>query len=157
MIKVILSDLGNVLLFSKDKSFKGKLNPIYAEEKDKDNFDFFDHFELNTELLQYYEDLKQKGVRFFMLTEGGIQDDPAIKNDIYKIFEKVYSSGVMGLSKKDSKVYEKVVEDLDVEPGEVLYIDDSVDNVGATKDAGLQVVLYKNNQSLFGEVEKYLE
>jgi len=150
---ILLSDLGGVLLHSKDKSYKGKLNPIYDEESKKEGFNFFNYFELNQELLEYYYSLKQKGLTFYMVTEGSIQNDPAIKPDLEKIFKQIYSLNQMGFSKKDSELYEKLAQEMNKEISEIIYIDDSEENINASAQSGMKAFQYKDNQRLIQTIE----
>jgi len=145
--KVILSDLGAVLLFPKDRNYKGKSNPIYNEESKKDSFNFFDHFVLNTELLKCYSRLKDKGHQFYMVTEGTIQNDPAVKSQINNVFIKVFSTGSMGLNKKESNTYELLAREIGVGTNDILYIDDSSENVKAAELAGLKALIFKDNKT----------
>ena len=147
-MKAIISDLGGVLLFPKDRNYKGKLNPIYKEESQKSDFNFFDHFELNTELLKYYFSLKENGVKLYIITEGNIQNDPKIKNNLDRVFTEIFSSEKLGLSKKESELYTNIVAKLNLESSDVIYIDDNEENIDAAVAAGLEVVKYRNNQDL---------
>lgn len=150
---VILSDLGGVLLFPKDRNYKGKLNPIYEEESIKENFKFSDHFELNTELLNFYTNLKFKGITFFMITEGKIQDAPEIKQDLENVFTAVYSSNQMGFSKKDPELYKKLAEEIGIELSKTVYIDDDQGNSDAAANAGLKALVYLENSAVMAQVE----
>lgn len=143
--KVILSDLGAVLLFSTDKSYKGKLNPIYEVEKEKENFRFFDYFDLNTELLDYYRKLKDKGLEFFIITEGFIQNDPAIKKSLYEVFSHIYSGKKLGYSKKDPSLYSELAVLLKHDVRDILYIDDSEENINAANEAGINGIRHIDN------------
>ncbi|MBT3538647.1 HAD-IA family hydrolase [Candidatus Parcubacteria bacterium] len=153
MISTVISDLGGVLLFSKDKSYKGKLNPVYKEELKKEGFDFFNFFELNNELLEYYASLKEKGVKLYIITEGIIQNDPKIKDDLYKVFDKIYSSGEIGLTKKEVGLYEGILQGLGIEPSDAMYIDDNRDNLGAAQELGIKTILFKNTEGLKEEIQ----
>ena len=53
-------------------------------------------------------------------------------------FEPSYFSYELGLMKPDREVFAHVVQDLDCEPGEILFFDDTVECVLGARDAGLQ-------------------
>jgi len=55
-------------------------------------------------------------------------------------FEKAYYSHIAGISKPDLKAYELVIRENDLIPGETLFIDDSLVNVEAARQAGLQAL-----------------
>ena len=44
MIKAIISDVSYVLLFPKNREYKGILNSFYKQIKGEDKFSFFDYF-----------------------------------------------------------------------------------------------------------------
>ncbi len=51
-------------------------------------------------------------------------------------FNHVYLSFEIGLRKPDSKIYEHVTKDLNVNPKDILFIDDDKDNITAAKEYG---------------------
>lgn len=51
-------------------------------------------------------------------------------------FNHVYLSFEVGLRKPDSKIYEYVTKDLNVNPKDILFIDDDKDNITAAKEYG---------------------
>jgi hypothetical protein len=53
MIKAMLFDFSRVLLFPKGKDPVESLNGKYRELLEAGEFDFFEHFELNQELLDF--------------------------------------------------------------------------------------------------------
>jgi len=55
-------------------------------------------------------------------------------------FEKAYYSHIVGISKPDLKAYELVIRENDLSAGETLFIDDSLVNVEAARQAGLQAL-----------------
>lgn len=152
-MEILISDLGGVLLFPKDSNHKGKLNPIYAEESEKNGFNFFDHFRLNTELLEYYQGLKEKGVVLYMITEGVIQNAPEIKPQLEAVFTEIISSGELGLSKKEPTLYLSLVERLECDPSKVIYVDDNRENINGAEEAGLISIQYRDNQELISKLQ----
>ena len=55
-------------------------------------------------------------------------------------FEKAYYSHLAGISEPDLKAYELVIRENELFPGETLFIDDSLVNVEAARQAGLQAL-----------------
>lgn len=154
---VILSDLGAVLLFPKDRTFSGKLNPVYDEEVKKENFNFFDHFEINSELLDYYLSLKNKGIKIYMITEGTIQNDPAIKEQLDSVFIKIFSGKDFGLSKKDPQLYINLIQEIGETVDNVLYVDDSSDNCNAARASGMKICVYESNEKATKYIDSQLK
>ncbi len=151
-ISTIISDLGAVLLFPKDKNYTGKLNPLRDKLAQNPDFKFLDHFELNEELLDYLGKLKES-YDFYIITEGTIQNAPEIKGKLDEIFERIFSAKEMGSSKKDPESYKLIVEGLGKKVEEVLYVDDSESNLEAARKAGLKTVRYESNEQVMKEIE----
>lgn len=144
MIKALLFDFSRTLLFPKDKTYTGGLNDLHKKIQENPNYNFLESFELNKELLDYLETIKNKfGLHIF--TSESIQEDPAIKDDLAKIFTKIFSAKEIGLSKKDPKAYQFIAKELNLNTDEILFIDDSSENLESAKTAGLQTLQYKDN------------
>ncbi len=144
-MKALLFDFSRVLLFHKDESYTGSLNEFYRQQKQAAEYDVFQHYKLNTELLEYINSLQD--IDCYILTSETIQNDPAFA-PFLKPFKKVYSAIDLGLSKKNPAIYEYVAKDIAVSPEEILFIDDSNENIEAAKQAGLQTLHYHSNQEI---------
>lgn len=72
-------------------------------------------------------------------------------------FEKAYYSHIVGISKPDLRAYELVIRENNLLPGETLFIDDTLVNVEAARQAGLQALhLYPGITVLDLELESQL-
>lgn len=60
--------------------------------------------------------------------------------DFRKLFTHAFMSFEMGLWKPDYAIYQKVLDEINLKPEEVLFIDDNVENIEAAKDLGIQVI-----------------
>lgn len=58
-----------------------------------------------------------------------------------KYFDKVFYSCAIGLRKPDIVCYKWILNQLNIEGGKTLFIDDSVQNIEGAKKAGLQTIL----------------
>ena len=77
--------------------------------------------------------------------------------DIEDVFEKLYLSYKMKCSKPGNEIFEKLIADSGIVPGETLFIDDSVANIATGCEFGLQGLLYDVETNLEKEVYKVLE
>lgn len=143
MIKALLFDISRTLLFPTDKNYQGGLNSLYRELQQKENFNFLEHFELNNEALNYLDTVKNK-VDLYIYTSESIQNDPAIIDRLLSIFKRIFSAKETGLSKKDPKSYEFIAKELNISPNEILFIDDSQENLDAAKIAGFNTLIYRD-------------
>lgn len=132
----------------KDKNYQGGLNLLHESLKSQKDYYFFEHFELNRELLDYLFKTKDK-TPLFVFTKGTIQESGEIKEDVTRIFKQVYSTERTGLSKTDPESYKQIAKEIGVKPGEIFFTDDNKENIEAAEEAGLKVLQYKDNKSLF--------
>lgn len=153
MITTILSDFSRVILFPRDKNYKGTLNGLYKElENKKDPYDFFDYFELNENILNFYSQLKSK-YSMNIFTTGKIQNAKEVKQKIDKIFDHIFSAEDYGLNKEKPDSYDFIASKLGKPANQILYIDDQLRNIKAAKKSGMQTLLYNNYSELFNQVK----
>jgi FMN phosphatase YigB (HAD superfamily) len=155
MIKALISDIAWVLLFPTDKAYTSSLNNLHKEKSINPDYKFLDHFEFNIELLEYYKSLKGK-VGLYIFTSETIQDAPELQPNLQSVFEKVYSASKLGISKKDPNAYKFLVNDIQLQPEETLFIDDTQTNIDAAKLAGLDTILYKDNHQVITDISEKL-
>jgi len=76
-----------------------------------------------------------------------------LKNDFDK-YQKFYSYKY-GLTKKDG-LLSMVIKNINLKPQECLFIDDNQTNINVANQLGINSILFKNNQDLFAQIEKFL-
>lgn len=157
--EVILVDLGNVLLYSKEK-LPGKMNPRHKQllEEFGEDYPFFNYFGVNEKLLELLASLKDK-YRIYIITEGTIQNYPPLKEKLETVFDfdNIISTGELGLDKTTPEAYEHVVEQLGIDPGKILFVDDSPDNTSAASTVGLQVIQCISEDQIISELKGRLD
>jgi putative hydrolase of the HAD superfamily len=156
VVKAIIFDFGNTLLFPKDKSYKGKLNPLHKELSKKDGYKFWDHFKLNNELLNFLRNLSMK-CDMYIFTTGKIQETPEVRQKIAPIFKNVFSAEKMGFKKDDPQAYAYITQQIGKTPSDTLFIDDSPNNLQAAKAVGLTTLQYKSNKELIMAISALLK
>lgn len=153
MIKALLFDFSGVLLFPKDRSYRGALNDLNKKLSQNPDYNFLDYFVLNNELMNYLGQLKNK-LPVYMFTSGTIQEAPEIKGDLDRMFTRIFSASKMGVEKGDQESYKKIAMDINCEPSEIFYADDFGPNVQAAISAGCHAVLYKDNPQIISELQE---
>lgn len=156
MVKAIITDVSRVLLFPKDKNYKGSLNNLYRSEINKLDFKFFDYFRLNMKLLNFYKSQSNK-VKLYILTSDVIQDASDLKPFWDNVIDGIFSASKMNTDKSTAKAYQKVIHQLGLVGNEIIYIDDNFKNLQAARKVGLQTVLYQNNLQTISDIKKILE
>lgn len=152
MIKALLFDFSRTLLFPKDKSYSGDMNPLHASLKAKNSsYPFLDHFELNRGLLKYLKTIKSR-FPMHIFTTGTVQEAPEIQADL-KLFDGVHSAERLGLSKTDPASYARIAEMLGFKANELLLIDDKEKNLAAARTAGMQTFLFTSNEALISKLD----
>ena len=153
MITTLLFDFSRVLLFAKDKNYKEDLNPLNKKLLEENpNYDFLNYFELNQELLNFLETIKDK-FELCIFTSGSIQNAKEIRPKLDKVFKNIFSAEELDLSKKESAGYTEIAKKINKTPSEILFIDDSQANIQAASEAGLNTFQYQDNESLIEKIK----
>jgi len=74
----------------------------------------------------------------------------------YDMFDELIFSCAEGAAKPEKKIYEIAVGKLDLQPGQVVLIDDRAEFIDGAKQAGLKGILFKNLNQVKKELEKFL-
>jgi glucose-1-phosphatase len=76
--------------------------------------------------------------------------------DILEDFHVVVGSGDVGIMKPDPKIYQIALEQLSVEPGEAVFIDDFIENVEGARQLGIQAIHFRNRDQALSELKTLL-
>ena len=148
MIKTIISDFSQVLLFVKDKTYQGTLNGLHKELLDKSgSYSFFDYFEINQELLEFYRAQKSK-LSVNLYTTGTIQNMPEIREMIDPVFDNIFSARDFNAEKSEPDGYKKIIKLLKIYSDEAIFIDDQEENLIAAGKLGIHTLRYRTNKEL---------
>lgn len=157
MIRAIVFDFCRVFLFPKNDGYFGELNALHKELSKDINYNFSDHFVFNHDLLSFIKD-NQIDVNFSLhiLTSGHIQETVECQRFINGYFKKIFSCSDLDLSKKTPSSYSMIADDLNLNPSEILFVDDSRDNTVAAETAGLYTITFRNNMQFETEIEGFI-
>ena len=142
MKKIIISDFSRTILFPKNDEIK-KLNKYHRENKDKKWYDINKEFYINTDLLDVYKSFNWKK---YIFTTWKIQEEKEIKDKIDWIFDDIFIVDNFW-EKTDKETYLKLADKLWYETKNILFIDDSENNIIAAKEVWLQTFLYSQNKN----------
>ncbi|MDO8552668.1 MAG: HAD-IA family hydrolase [bacterium] len=123
-------------------------------------FDYFGVIELfegsiNSELVSYFPKLKALGLKTGIfsnansllrtrLNEFGLEDLP----------DALVLSGEIGYQKPHKEAFRVLFEKLELRPEEVVFIDDSAENLAKANEIGYVPILFKDNEQVKGELQK---
>ena len=92
----------------------------------------------NLEALDMLERIRNNGNKVYILSNlKEIDYDNFVRDIDKKYYDKFYSSYVIGYNKPDKEIYEYVINDIGVKPGDILFFDDNPVNVEGAKELGI--------------------
>ncbi len=109
-------------------------------------------FELNSELLNYLENFKEK-YPLYIFTTSSFANEPKIKVELDKIFKDIFTVDQFG-SKKEPESFTSLLNHLKLQPEEVIFTDDTPPNVEAAKRAGIRSIYFESNEELLEELKQ---
>jgi putative hydrolase of the HAD superfamily len=100
-----------------------------------------DRFTLRPEMIDLVRDLRGRGLTCAILSDQTDWLDRLDQRDhFYREFDRVYCSYRLGKSKREPGLFDEVVANLAVRPGEALFLDDDPGNVERARSRGLRVL-----------------
>jgi len=102
-------------------------------------------------------ELKSKGYPLYGLSNWSAETFPLIKDDypFFNKFDEIILSGEVGLIKPDPEIYHLLLSKISYTANECVFIDDSMANIDAAKDLGLQVLHFKSPEILRNNLEGF--
>lgn len=96
--------------------------------------------------LTFLQELSKKYRLFLLSNTDSIhishfeeQNGKGFYEAFYNCFEKVYFSFEMGMRKPDSAIYQRVLNEQELDPATVLFVDDKKENTDAAAELGIKV------------------
>ncbi len=121
-------------------------------------FDFwFSGEKLVPALVNYVDELKNKGLKIFILSNNFRERTEYHREQFPNFFEKfdgVYFSWETGFIKPDPKAYEKILQENSLKPEECVYFDDSDQNIEVAITLGIIAQKYEGLEATKNFIEK---
>ena len=112
---------------------------------------------LNDELIEFIKDLKDRDYKVALLSNNSIKlKQRLIEDGIADLFDWVIISAEVGYQKPQPEIFDLLFKKLEVEPSEVVFIDDSLRSLEGADQIGYIPVLFKDNETLKSELSKIL-
>lgn len=104
---------------------------------------------INENVLNIAKELKKKGYKIYILSNEAREwmEYKIRKFKLDKIFEKVYCSAFLGISKPDPEIFKKVLSELKIGPQDILFIDNQEKNIEVAKSLGIKTILFTSPES----------
>lgn len=71
---------------------------------------------------------------------------------VHRAVDRVYSSAVLGVRKPDPRAFAAVLADYEVEPGQVVFVDDFAENITAAQGLGLRTIWFRSAERCLEEL-----
>ena len=115
-------------------------------------------FQIRHWMIELVRRLRAKGYVTGILSDQTHWLNELDKRDhFFREFDHIYNSYYLGKGKRDPSLFTDVVNDLKLQPGEVLFIDDSEKNVQTAWKMGLKAILYVDHEGFVSELEDILK
>lgn len=106
--------------------------------------------EINYDVLTIIEKLRNKGYQIGLLSNAPSEfiRDIFKQHDLEKYFDTIVISSEVGLIKPEPEIFHYILRQMDITPGDAIFIDDSVHNVEAAEKVGIRSLLFTTAQTL---------
>lgn len=113
------------------------------------------NFKYNKELVEIAKKLKSKGYKIGVFTNNIKEwfEENLKEMGMENFFDYTITSYDYKLAKPQKEIYEKVLEIVNCEANEIVFIDDLERNLFLAKKLGFQTILYIGNEKLMEELE----
>ena len=111
---------------------------------------------INTSLVSYVKELRQKGYRTACLSNGTHEWTLAVINNhgLAHLFDEVILSGDLGVVKPSPEIYNHMLETLDISAAEAIFVDDRKVNVDAAETCGIRSLVFIDTETFTSEFEQ---
>lgn len=120
--------------------------------------DFLDYWfkaehNLNFDLIKNIRELREKKIKCVLVTNQEKYRLEYMKKEMEfeTIFDKIYSSNLIGFKKPDIQYYAYILNDLNENPANIIFYDDSRENIESAKLLGINSNLYNSDLKLILE------
>ena len=122
--------------------------------------DFWDVYigDPNPELTAYFISLRPRYQTAFLSNSMvGAREHEQAARGFEDMADLIVYSHEAGVSKPDPRIYAITCERLDVQPSEIVFLDDNPANIAAAREYGLHAILFENNAQAMREIEAILQ
>jgi putative hydrolase of the HAD superfamily len=121
-------------------------------------YEILKRFKLRPKIIEYADLLKSRGFLVAMLSDQtNWLDEIDRKTSLFQHFDKVFNSFHIHKSKRDATVFRDVCSDLNVKPGEILFIDDNAKHIERAKAEGLQVIHFVGVADFRKQIREFVD
>jgi epoxide hydrolase-like predicted phosphatase len=113
--------------------------------------------ELNVELVEYVKQLRPKYQTAILSNSFvGAREKEQERYRFHELVDLIIYSHEEGIAKPDPRLFAITCERLEVQPDELIFVDDVEVIIQAARDFGIHGVVFKENSQAIAEIEAYL-
>jgi epoxide hydrolase-like predicted phosphatase len=119
---------------------------------------YFQHLHPNQAMIDHMRGLRRRGYRMAICTNNVREWEEMWRAmlPVDEIFELVVDSAYVGVRKPDRRIYEIVLDRLDLPADEIVFVDDVEQNVLAARELGMHAVHFRGTDQAIAELEAVL-
>lgn len=120
---------------------------------------FSNEANVDERLLVVIQELRRQGIKCYLATNQEKYRTAYIANEMgfSKILDGIFSSSSVGYLKNCPQFFEYVLNQMaDIKPEEVLFVDDSEDNIETAQDIGIQAEIYTDFNNFQRKLNSFL-
>ncbi len=115
-------------------------------------------FILRPGMIKYVEKIKSSGLITAILSDQtNWLDEINQKTPFYYHFDHIFNSFTLKKGKKDQSTFRDVCSAMGFKPDEVLFVDDDIENIKRAKNAGLNVIHFRDAKSFEKKITKLIQ
>ena len=116
-----------------------------------------DGFILRPWMIDQVRQLRERGLLTGILSDQTHWLDWLNERDhFFSAFDQVFNSYYIGRGKRDPILFQEIADRLGLSPGEILFVDDSQDNIKRARQAGWQTIHYLDKAGFIAQLEQLL-
>lgn len=113
-------------------------------------------FILRPWMLEKVSALRENGIIVGILSDQcHWLDELDERHNFFRYFDYVFNSYYLGLSKRNSIIFDHVLKQMKVAPDEVLFIDDHMPHLERARSRGIHTIHYIDRESFLSELKTY--
>lgn len=111
--------------------------------------------QIDFEVVEFIKELRKRHPVYLLSNAVGTFLKTIIyKNDIAKIFDKIYISSEIKLAKPDQNFFIHCLSDIGADPSDCVIIDDNPENIAAAESVGIKGIVYTGLKDLKKKLEE---
>jgi FMN phosphatase YigB (HAD superfamily) len=156
MQQTLLIDLFRVLLFPKDLTYFGDLEPLYISKRNLPNYSFDDYFQINTEFVDFLKGISSDIDRYLFTAAHEFLQSLEAKQYLTPLFKSIFTTHDLGMRKSDIEIYQMISSQLRVQPQQIIYVGDNSINVEAAAKSGIQAIQFTTTSQVIPVISQKL-